>query len=62
MPVVYRIAADQAPGLTLTLSDGETRHYPGATLPADESAWLFRRSGTIRQLIVDLHPNQLFAH
>jgi hypothetical protein len=46
----------------LTLSDGETRHYPDATLAADESAWLFRRTGRIRQLIVDLRPNQLFAH
>jgi len=62
VPVVYRLAAEQVPGLTLILSDGETRHYPDANLAADESAWLFRRSGRIRRLIVDLHPNQLFAH
>jgi hypothetical protein len=62
VPVVYRLAGDQVPGLELTLSDGETRHYPDATLAADESAWLFRRSGRIRQLTVDLRPNQLFAH
>jgi hypothetical protein len=62
VPVTYRLAEDDAPGLTLSLSDGETRHYPDATLTADVSAWLFRRTGRIRQLIVDLRPNQLFAH
>lgn len=62
VPVVYRLATDRAPGLTLTLHGGETRRRPDATLDADDSASLFRRSGRIRQVTVDLHPNQLFAH
>jgi hypothetical protein len=62
VPVVYRLAADQLSGLTLTLSDGETRRYPDPVLAADQSTWLFRRSGKIRRLIVDLRPNQLFEH
>jgi hypothetical protein len=52
VPVVYRLTRDGAPGITLTLSDGATRHYTDATLDADDSASLFRRSGRIRQLTV----------
>jgi len=62
MPVVYRLDAGRTPGLTLTFSDGETRHHPDAILSADDSAALFRRTGRIRQVTVDLHPDQLFAH
>jgi len=62
VPVVYRLTRDQAPGITLTLSDGATRHYADATLGADDSASLFRRSGRIRHLTVHVHPDQLFAH
>jgi hypothetical protein len=62
VPVVYRLTRDGAPGITLTLSDGATRHYTDATLDADDSASLFRRAGRIRQLTVHVHPDQLFAH
>jgi len=62
VPVVYRLDAGRTPGLTLTFSDGETRHHPDAILSADDSAALFRRTGRIRQVTVDLHPDQLFAH
>jgi hypothetical protein len=62
VPVVYRLAADRPPGLTLTFRDGDTRHHPDAILTADDSAALFRRTGHIRQVTVDLHPDQLFAH
>jgi hypothetical protein len=46
----------------LTLGDGETRHHPDAVLSADDSAALIQRTGRIRQVTVDLHPDQLFAH
>jgi hypothetical protein len=62
VPVVHRLAGDRTRGLTLILANGETSHRPDAILTADESASLFRRSGRIRQVIVDLHPEQLFAH
>jgi hypothetical protein len=62
VPVMHRLAGDRTPGLTLILANGETSHRPDAILTADESASLFRRSGRIRQVIVDLHPEQLFAH
>ncbi|MCU0975110.1 MAG: hypothetical protein MUC71_02205 [Steroidobacteraceae bacterium] len=62
VPVVYRLAAGRAPGLTLTMADGDTRHQPDATLTVEDSAALFRRTGRIRRITVDLHPHQLFAH
>jgi hypothetical protein len=62
VPVVYRLAAGRPPGLTLTLSNGDTRHHSDAILTADDSAALFRRTGRVRQVTVDLHPDQLFAH
>jgi hypothetical protein len=46
----------------LTLGDGETRHHPDAILTADDSAALIRRTGRIRQVTVDLRPDQLFGH
>jgi hypothetical protein len=49
-------------GLTMTLGDGDARHQPDTMLTADDSAALFRRAGRIRQVTVDLHPDQLFAH
>ena len=62
VPVVYRLAGDRSPAaLTLTLDNGKTRHLPDAALDADDSAALFTRSGRIRQVTVDLHPDQLFA-
>ena len=62
VPVVYRLDAGRPPGLTLTLSDGDTRHHADATLTADDSTALFQRTGRIRQVTVDLHLDQLFAH
>ena len=62
VPVVYRLAKGRARGVTLVLGDGETRHYPDATLDADDSAALFQRSGRVRRITLDLSPNQLFAH
>ena len=62
VPIVYRLAGERTPGLTLTLTNSEERHYADAVLSADDSALLFRRSGRIRQIVVDLRPDQLFAH
>jgi hypothetical protein len=61
VPVVYRLAQERARGATLALCDGGTRHCPDAALSSDDSASLFRRLGRIRQVTVDLHPDQLFA-
>ncbi len=62
VPIVYRLAADRTPGITLTLSDGDTRRYADATLAVEDSAALFRRTGRIRLVTIDLHADQLFAH
>ena len=55
-------AEPTAAGLTLTLNNAEERHYPDFTLTAEDSAALFRRAGRIRQVLVELLPDQLFAH
>ncbi len=62
VPVVYRLAGDRPPGVTVTLGDTEARHYPGAILSAEDSTLLFRRTGRIRQVTLDLSPDQLFAN
>jgi len=61
VPVVYQID-DEAPiSLTITEQDGSEENWPQLVLPADKSAELFKRSGTIRRLTLNLHSSMLFT-
>jgi hypothetical protein len=59
VPIVYRLRGEGLPVLTLTLQDGSTRTLPQPSLPAELSSELFRRSGRIRQISVDLPQEAL---
>jgi hypothetical protein len=61
VPIVYRLDDDAAPGLAILLDDGATRHRSDASLPAEDSAELFRRSGRIRRLELHFPTATLFA-
>jgi len=54
VPVVYRVVEQGAPTLTVAEQDGSSRTLPTALLPDDLSSELFRRTGRIRQLSLDL--------
>ena len=59
VPIVYRLRADGRPALTITRPDGRTQTLPQLSLPAELSADIFRRSGEIRQISLDLPRNAL---
>jgi hypothetical protein len=54
VPIVYRLHDEGPPVLAMTLRDGSTRTLPTPSLPAELSSELFRRSGRIRQISLDL--------
>ena len=54
VPIVYRLRGEGRPTLAITLRDGSTQTLPQLSLPADLSSELFRRSGQIRQISLDL--------
>jgi len=61
VPIVYRLR-DQGPAaLAVTLQDGSTQVLPQMTLPAELSSELFRRSGRIRQISLDLTQEVLLG-
>jgi hypothetical protein len=49
------------PVLAITLQDGSTETLPQLSLPADLSSELFRRSGHIRQISLDLPREALLG-
>jgi hypothetical protein len=59
VPVVYRLRGEGRAVLTITRQDGSTETLPQLSLPADLSSELFRRSGHIRQISLDLPPEAL---
>ncbi|MGI9270550.1 MAG: hypothetical protein ACR2QT_02150 [Woeseiaceae bacterium] len=61
VPIVYKLDDSEPVSLTIVEQDGAAHTLPQTNLPADESAELFQRSGKIRQLILNLHSNMLFA-
>jgi hypothetical protein len=61
VPIVYQLDDTSPPGLTIVFDDGTTRHRPDASLPAGDSAELFRRSGRIRRLELHFPTTSLFA-
>jgi hypothetical protein len=60
VPIVYRLRGEGASTLTVTLRDGSIESLPLPLLPASLSSELFRRSGRIRQISLDLPREALF--
>jgi hypothetical protein len=60
VPIVYRLRSEGASTLTVTLRDGSIESLPLPLLPASLSSELFRRSGRIRQISLDLPRAALF--
>ena len=61
VPIVYRLRGEGRPVLAITMRDGSTETLPQLSLPADLSAELFRRSGQVRQISLDLPPGMLLG-
>jgi hypothetical protein len=59
VPVVYRLCDRDEASLVVFQGDGETRTIQSLSLPADLSGEIFRRSGTVRRITVDLPRNLL---
>ena len=54
VPIVYRLIDRGPPAMTVVLDDGSSRTFAALSLPADVSGELFRRSGRVRSLSLDL--------
>ena len=54
VPIVYRLVAGPAASLAVVLDDGVTETVPQLSLPAAISAEVFRRSGRVRQVRIDV--------
>ena len=61
VPIVYRLRSAGPPALAITLQDGRIQTLPQLLLPAALSAELFRRTGCIRQVAVDLPMEALLG-
>jgi hypothetical protein len=62
VPIVYRLRNEGPPALTVTRQDGSTEMLPQLSLPAHMSSELFRRSGQIRQISLDLPRETLLGN
>jgi len=54
VPIVYRLCGVGGPSLSVTREDGSSTTLPELSLPEDLSSEIFRRSGRIRQISVEL--------
>ena len=61
VPIVYRLRAEGRPALVITRPDGRTEDLPQLSLPAELSAEIFRRSGEIRQISLDIPQSALLG-
>jgi hypothetical protein len=61
VPIVYRLRNEGEPTLAITLQDGTIQTLPQPSLPASLSSELFRRSGHIRQIVLDLPREALLS-
>ena len=61
VPVVYRLRGDGRLTLTVTRHDGSIEELPQASLPAYLSSELFRRSGHVRQISLDVPGEALLG-
>ena len=59
VPIVYHLRSAGRPALVITLEDGSVQAVPEQSLPAELSAQLFRRTGRIRQISLDLTRESL---
>ncbi len=59
VPIVYRLCTAGGPSLTVTREDGSSTTMPQLSLPEDLSSEVFRRSGHIRQISVDVPSSML---
>ena len=59
VPIVYRLVDHGPPALTVILEDGSSQMLPAPALPEELSAEIFRRSGRIRRLSLDLPRGNL---
>jgi hypothetical protein len=62
VPIVYRLRNEGPPALTVTRRDGSTEMLPQLSLPAHMSSELFRRSGQIRQISLDVPREALLGN
>jgi hypothetical protein len=60
VPIVYRLR-DGLPALTITWKDGSTQVLPVLSLPSETSSELFRRSGEVRQILVEFPAQALLG-
>jgi hypothetical protein len=61
VPCIYHLGDDTQPSLSVTGHDGESHTMPGLTLPADISAEIFQRRGSVKRLDLVVPRRQLFA-
>ena len=61
VPIVYRLRSEGRPTLTVTLQDGSIQTMTQLALPASVSSELFRRSGHIRQISLDIPRGALLG-
>jgi hypothetical protein len=61
VPIVYRLRSEARSTLTITLRDGSTRNLPQLSLPAHLSSELFRRSGYVREISLDVPREALLG-
>ena len=61
LPFVYVLDDVAEPGLEIEFDNGKTERIAGAGLPSELSAHVFKRTGRIRKITVNLKPGQLFG-
>jgi hypothetical protein len=61
VPIIYRLDDAAPASLVIFRDDDSSRSLSATSLPADDSAELFRRSGRIRRLELTFHADTLFA-
>jgi hypothetical protein len=61
VPIVYRLRAEGSPALAIVLHDGSIQNLPKLCLPAPWSSELFKRSGRIRQILLDFPREALLG-
>jgi hypothetical protein len=59
VPIVYRLRDTGRPALTVWLADGSVQTLPQLSLPTELGSEIFRRTGRIRQISLDLTQDLL---
>ncbi len=61
LPFVYILDDEAQPGIEIERDDGRTERFDSATLSGELSAHVFRRTGRVRKVTVNLTSEQLFG-